>query len=183
MSPLHRGRSGVRFLSLHASVVPALRLGARYDAYAGPALVQNWPLLDMSLEEGAKFSLTHGQGTVVSDTSKLLADGFARAVRSRQPIVQIENAGKYSRCDHGRSKSRALLIGPHDRLKRCLCSSPEVIEGADDFQACEHAKGTIKSAAGGLGIEMASRGYGGARRIQAVAACKDVSHLIYTDHT
>src|ERR1700683_2002935 len=64
-----------------------------------------------------------------------------------------------------------------------MCFPSRVVERADDFQACEYAIRAIKSAPCGLGIKMASGRHGGTRRIQSVAACKDVSHLIYTDHT
>ena len=71
----HRGRPGMRFLTGHGDLVPALALRAGHDADRQPGGFEDRPLLDMRLEIGSDRAPADRPGSGKADAPQLAAKG------------------------------------------------------------------------------------------------------------
>ena len=177
----HGRRAG---MALHAGprdLVPALALRAGDDADRLVLPLEDRPLLDMRLEEGADRPAADRLLAVIADLLQRLAEAHAVAVLDAERMLQREGAAEHARGHHGRREAAALLVGPHRDLDRRLGDVARIVQHAQHLEPRHHAIGAVELAAGRLGVEMRAGHHRRLGRIAALAAGEDVAELVDLD--
>ena len=165
----------------HLAVVPARPLAAGHDPDPLPFGLEDRPLLDVQLEQGADRSPADRPLAGIADPLQLLADRPAGVILTRETVVEVEHAGEHARGDHRRREAAALLVGPVDHLEGCAGLDALVIEGADHLERAEHAERAVELAAGRLAVEMAAEQHGRAVLFGPLASGEHGAHPIDAD--
>ena len=100
---------------------------------------------------------------------------------ARQAFLQREHAAEDAGRHHRRREARALLVGPGRDLDGCVGLVVEVVEGADHFEAREHAIDAVVLATRRLAVDVAAGHHRGQRVVLAGAAGEDVAHRVDAD--
>ena len=176
----HRRRAGMRLLSHHSYLVPALALRAGDNADRFLLRLQDRPLLDMRLEIGF-HGLAHRRRALIADAAQLVAQLQPVNILLGLDFIQREHPGEHAGAHHRRGEARAFLIGPHHHLNRRLGLDTGIVQRAHHFQPRQHAIDAVESAAGRLGVKMAAGHHRRQVVILAGAAGEDIADGIHRD--
>ena len=113
-----------------------------------------------------------------ADALQLVAEGLALGVLAAIGVVQRVDAGEDAGGEHGGGEARPLLVGPVDHDDRPARLDAEIVEGAHEFEAGQHAEHAVIAAAGRLGVEVAADIDRIEFRVGAFAAGEHGAHLV-----
>jgi len=140
--------------------------------------LEDGPLLDVVFEIGVHPAGADRLVADPADAPELVAEALALAVLAAIGVVERVDAGEDARGQHGGGEAGAFLVGPVDHDDRPARPDAEVVEGADDFEAAQHAEHAVIAAAGRLRVEMAADIDRIEARVGAFAAREHGAHLV-----
>src|SRR5260370_1063086 len=176
---LHGCGPGVAFHAGPRDLVPALALRAGDDSDRLLLALEDRPLLNMRLEEGADQPAADRLLAVVADRLQRLAEAHAVAVLDVERMVEREGAAEHARRHHGWREAAALFVGPHRDLDRRLGDVAGIVQHAQHLQARHDPVSAVELATGRLGVEMRAGHHRPPGTIAPLPAGEDVRRPSY----
>ena len=140
--------------------------------------LQDGALFDVQFKEGMHLARADFLVPTPADPLELIAEFLALCINTViGPILRMDPR-KDTRRQHRRRVARALFIGEVRHHDGMFGLNAQIVQGADDLQAAQHAKHAVVFPARGLGIEVTADIDGQRIGVRAFAAGKHVAHLI-----
>ncbi|MNX64643.1 hypothetical protein D3C86_956720 [compost metagenome] len=142
---------GTDTANLH--IQPADCLAASDDTHRQAVVFQDWALFDMGFEVRIEGTLQR-KFTTLAYIGQGLSDADTIGITGIQCRLQRQNTSEHRRAEHGRSKARTFLVGPHGDFDGLAGFDALIIQATHHLQSAQHAVDTIEATTFWLGVQV-----------------------------